>query len=173
MIQFYIDLKIIQFYIYLKKIINTIIIVRYPGGNITTLLGRPRPLDGGASSGWERCQKDAKISYVSCSSSCVSISEGVASGSETSGSIPPPSLTVRCLTSVVKLRRCTASPYFVFLFDPIVKTAPMHCLLPPYFFDSLHQTGKTAPLHCLPQRSLFLPILSQWMLEMPGTAHGR
>jgi hypothetical protein len=64
-------------------------------------------------------------------------------------------------------------PLFFFLFDPIVKTAPMHCLLPPYFFVSLHQTGKTAPLHCLPQRSLFLPILSQWMLEMPGTAHGR
>jgi len=133
MIQFYIDLKIIQFYIYLKKIINTIIIVRYPGGNITTLLGRPRPLDGGASSGWERCQKDAKISYVSCSSSCVSISEGVASGSETSGSIPPPSLTVRCLTSVVKLRRCTASPYFFFCSTRLSKLRQCTASFPPIF----------------------------------------
>lgn len=116
---------------------------------MTTLLGIP--LDGSASSGCERCQKDAKFSYVSCSRSCVSISEGVASGSDTSGSIPPPSLTVRCLTSVVKLRRCTASPYFLFVFDQIFKTAPLHCLLlPSLFFVLLHQTGKLRPCTASP-----------------------
>jgi len=45
----------------------------------------------------------------------------------------------------------------LFVFDQIVKTAPLHCLLLPLFFVLLDH-GKTAPQHWLPERSFSLPI---------------